>query len=395
MELIRLEFLLFLSSGMALWAPNSPAAIPVGNGAYPPAPAGEFVGDVTDVRVVDQYERHPGASLVWEPYIAEWKPNHLIAAYGVGVPGKTDMGDIVASISIDGGATWGYPVTVFDHRERQGAIQFAYGNAILYKAPDQNVAWCYAIRCPIGFYHSEDSQLAGAFSADGGRTWTPVEMAMDYMEPLVVVAGIYRLEEKGHVRYLCPAQRNTLADDPKGEREEFILSSTSLLEWKLESYIPQPGPVFGHEGNLAAGDELGELKLVMRTALYNKLSQPADPPRARSSVSRDGGRTWSPAKEEPDLYNSVSKAFFGRAADGTHLYIYSDGPAWSRKALRYKLQPPGGKWGAERTFFETGGHNSYPTLIEVAPGDFRAVWDSGTKELHRTRILFGKFHVGS
>src|SRR5580658_5892166 len=174
MKPIRLEFLLFLCSGMALWAPDSPAAIPVGNGAYPPAPVGEFVGDVTDVQVVDQYERHPGASLIWEPYIAEWKPNHLIAAYGVGIPGKIDMGDIVASISIDDGATWGYPVTVFDHRERQGEIQFAYGNAILYKAPDQNVVWCYAIRCPIAFYHSEDSQLAGAFSADGGRTWTPV-----------------------------------------------------------------------------------------------------------------------------------------------------------------------------------------------------------------------------
>ena len=59
--------------------------------------------------------------------------------------------------------------------------------------------------------------------------------------------------------------------------------------------------------------------------------------------------------------------------------------------LRYKTQPPGGAWSEEKTFFDSNAHNSYPTLIEVAPGDFRAVWDSGTKEKHRTHICFGKF----
>ena len=34
--------------------------------------------------------------------------------------------------------------------------------------------------------------------------------------------------------------------------------------------------------------------------------------------------------------------------------------------------------------------NSNPTLIEVAPGDFRAVWDSGTAETARTFISFGR-----
>ena len=36
-----------------------------------------------------------------------------------------------------------------------------------------------------------------------------------------------------------------------------------------------------------------------------------DPPRAYSSVSKDGGRTWSPAQQEADLWNSVAKGFFG------------------------------------------------------------------------------------
>ena len=67
--------------------------------------AAEYEGDVTGVRVIRRMEQHPGAALVWEPYIAQWKPKHLVAAYGAGIPGKTDMGSIYASVSTDDGDT--------------------------------------------------------------------------------------------------------------------------------------------------------------------------------------------------------------------------------------------------------------------------------------------------
>ena len=102
-------------------------------------------------------------------------------------------------------------------------------------------------------------------------------------------------------------------------------------------------------------------------------------------------------KTGADLWNAKSKAFFGRTATGTHLYVYNDGPAspapGSRMGLRYKLKPAGGTWAGEQTFFDAGIKNSYPTLVEVAPGDFRAVWDSGTPTRSRTHIRFGKFRV--
>lgn len=355
-----------------------------------------YTGDVKEVRTVRTVEQHPGAALLWEPFIAEWKPKHLVVAFGAGIPGKTDMGDILASVSTNDGDKWSEPAFVFDHNQRYGALQFGYANAMLYKPPGQDVLWCFAMRCPMNYQHSEDSQLAAAFSADGGRSWTPVELAMHHTGPLIIVGGIQRIVENGQPRYLLPAHRNTRRNDPLGSRDQFILSSTSLLEWRLAGYIPQPasGRVFLHEGNLAIGDAEGELKLVMRTAQDGvKDNLPLDPPRAFSSVSRDGGRTWSAAQQEPELWNSVSKGFFGCATDGTHLYTYSDGPAWSRMALRYKLQPATGAWSEERTFFDAGTHNSYPTLIEVSPGDFRAVWDSGTKDRSRTHIRFGKLHL--
>lgn len=361
----------------------------------------EYTGDVKDVRVVRNMEQHPGASLLWEPYIAQWKPKHLVVTYGAGIPGKTDMGDIYASVSTNDGDTWSEPAFVFDHNQRFGAMQFGYANPILYKPPGQDVLWCFAMRCPMNYQHSEDSQLVGAYSADGGRSWTPVEMAMHYTGPLIIVAGIQQIVENGQPRYLLPAHRNTRRNDPLGSRDQFMLSSTSLLEWRLAGQIPQPesGPVFLHEGNLAPGDAPGELKLVMRTATADEKAA-LDPPRAFSSVSKDGGRTWTPAKQEPELWNARSKGFYGQSANGMHLYVYNDGPAMpapgGRMALRYKLQPTlGGAWSAEKTFYDSGTHNSYPTLIEIAPGDFRAVWDSGTKERSRTNIRFGKFHIAA
>lgn len=358
-----------------------------------------FKGDVTDVRVIRRVELHPDAWRLWEPYIAQWKGEHLVVAFGAMMTGKKDMGSILASVSTDDGDTWGEPVPIFDHKVRQGTVQFAYANAVLFKPPAQEILWCYAMRCPMVYPNSEESQLVAAFSADGGRSWTPVEMAMAYTGPLIIVAGIYETEIQGHKRFLLPAHRNTLQKDPRGSRDHFVLSSSSLLEWKLEAFIPQPesGKVFLHEGNIAPGDAPGDIKMVMRTADYESARLTTDPPRAYSSISKDGGHTWSAAKPEPELHNAKSKGFFGRAQNGTHIYVYNDGPAQpapgSRMALRYKTKPAGGAWSGEKTFFDAGIMNSYPTLIEVAPGDFRVVWDSGTAERARTHIHFGKFRI--
>jgi hypothetical protein len=358
--------------------------------------AQDFKGDVTDVTVVRRVEQQPGSALLWEPYIAEWKPKHLVVAFGAGIPGKSDMGDILASVSTDEGKKWSEPAYVFDHHEHFGPIQFAYANPILFKPPGQEVIWCFAMRCPMSRPHSEDAELAAAYSGDGGKSWVPVELVMHYSEPLIVVAGIQVIQQDGHPLYLLPAQRNSRRNDPAlGDREQFVLASTSLLDWKLRGFVPRPQgiDVWMHEGAIAEGDAPGELKMVCRTCSYLHEGKPLDPPRAFSSISRDGGRTWTPGAAEPDLWNSVAKSYFGKSQTGLHIYVYSDGPAWSRMALRYKLQSPGGAWSEEKTFFDSSAHNSYPTLIEHAPGEYYCVWDSGTADRPRTHIHFGKLKI--
>jgi len=219
-----------------------------------------------------------------------------------------------------------------------------------------------------------------------------VELAMRYSGSLVIIGEIQRIIENDQPMYLLPVHRNTRDHDPNGQREQLVLRSTSLLDWRLGGYVPQPEPkkVFLHEGQIAVTNKEYDLKMVMRTSVAEG-NVPLDRPFAWSTTSTDGGRTWSLAQEEPALWNTVSEAWFGQSRYGTQLYIYNDGPQGSRMALRYKLKPTDGTWSEEKTFFNAGIHNSYPTLIEIAPGEFRAVWDSGDEKRTRRAIRFGKF----
>jgi hypothetical protein len=353
-------------------------------------------GDVRDVRTISTLPKPSQYDQIWIPFIERWREGHLMVAFGRHLADKTDMGDIVCTRSTDDGDTWSEPTPIFDHRDQHGAVRYAYANPVLYHPPGHDVVWCFAMRCPLHYRDSEDSRLCAAYSADGGWSWVPVELTVHHASPLITCAGIHRLDTPEGPRYLLPVHRNTMRRDPMGDRQHFVLESTNLLEWKLAGYIPHPetGPVFMHEGGIAEGDAPGELKIVMRTATYEVGGRPLDPPVAYSSVSTDG-REWSAGEPEPLLYNTVSKAYYGKAGNGAHVYVYSEGGPWERKALGYRVQAPDGEWSEARVFFDADCKNSYPTLLEYEPGEFYAVWDSSdTDEKPRQLIRFGKISIG-
>jgi hypothetical protein len=350
-------------------------------------------GDVTDVRVVDRLDLSGPYERIWEPHLAKWTDRHLVSCYGLQLRGKPDMGDIVCSISRDGGKTWEPRTTVFDHRQRNGSVQYAYNNSVLFRPAGQDILWLFVMRAPLHYRNSENADLVAAYTADGGRSWQHVELAMDYQSPLIIVAGIQTVVRDGVPHYLLPAHRNTLRHDPHGDRRQFILESTSLLHWKLADYIDYPAtaPIFLHEGKIAPSDEGPGLKIVMRTADM-KRERPLDPPMAWSSISTDDGRSWSEARPEPDLPNHRAKSFYGQDANGTHIYVYSDNA--SRNGLFYKTKPRGGKWSAAKLFYHENNRNSYPTLVPDKPGRWLAVWDSSDDEKRvRTAIRFGRLTV--
>lgn len=215
---------------------------------------------------------------------------------------------------------------------------------------------------------------------------------MGYSGSLVLAGNIQTVMENGSPVYLLPAHRNSLDNGPVGgARVHFVLRSNNLIEWDISGYVPQPDSVWIHEGHIALGKKDGEMTMVMRTATMQNKALPS--PRAWSTTSHDYGRTWSYPKEEPALWNSVSEAAFGNTKDGTLYYIYNDGPAWYRKNLKYKIKPPGKKWSEELTFFDANVKNSYPSVIEIAPGELRVVWDSGDEKHGRKQIRFGKLKI--
>ena len=169
-----------------------------------------------------------------------------------------------------------------------------------------------------------------------------------------------------------------------------MLESTNMLNWKLAGFIPGPEKIWLHEGNIAEGDHPGELKIVMRTGKYFNSRDALDSRRAYSSVSLDNGRTWSMAIEEPALYNTKAKGFFGKDSKGRHIYVYNDDDRGVRKGLYYVTREPGKKWSEQKLFYWDNNHNSYPTLLEKEPGVFLCVWDSSNDpDIKRSVIRFG------
>ena len=347
-------------------------------------------GDATAVVVIDRLDVNGPYNKIWEPYIAKGSDTHLIAAYGLQVRRKLDMGDIVVSLSRDGGESWSPRITVFDHRVRNGSVQYAYNNSVLFRPPGQDVVWLFAMRAPMHYRDSENADLCAAYTADGGYSWHPVELAMGYQGSLIIVAGIEAVQRDGIWHYLLPAHRNSRRHDPFGDRRQFVLESKSLLHWKLTDYIGMPadGDIFLHEGSIGPGDRPGQLKMVMRTADMVR-ERPLDPPLAFSSTSEDGGRTWSDAVAEPELPNYRAKSFYGEDSKGRKVYVYNDSA--DRHGLRYKTKKGNGRWSGEKTFYHNEDRNSYPTLIEDRPGEWIAVWDSSdSPDRKRTAIRFGR-----
>ena len=364
--------------------------------AYP-SPANEetYQGDVEDVRTICTLAEGTRFNRVWQPYIARWADNHLIAAWGHHLRGKVDMGDIACSVSLDDGDTWLPPVEIFDHRRNRDGRRYGYANPTLYRAPGQEVVWCFAMRCPLHYWDSENSELCAAYTADGGYSWVEVELTVHTSSPLITCNAPIRFGG----RYLLPVHRRTNRVDPTGDEQQFVLESTDLLSWRLAGYVPidESAPVFVHEAGIAQSGP-DELTMVFRTATYGYRNYKALPnPVAYRSTSSDG-RTWSVAEPVPELYNTCCKGHYSFDGKGRELYVFSPGPKGQREALHYNEKPAGGDWSASRVFYDGGNKNSYPTLIEMseAPGRYYCVWDSSDDPArHRTKIRFGKFTAGA
>jgi hypothetical protein len=86
----------------------------------------KYAGDVTHLRTVVELDPDSPYDRVWQPFIERWSDDHLLLAYGHHLRGKIDMGDILCSVSRDGGESWLPSVPIFHHRIPHGGWSRLY-----------------------------------------------------------------------------------------------------------------------------------------------------------------------------------------------------------------------------------------------------------------------------
>ena len=251
-----------------------------------------YEGNITNFTTKDILDQTSPFNKIWEPHFAKWMDSHFICAYHLPMRGKVYMGDIVVSLSRDKGETLSPRIIVFDHRIRNGTVQYAYNNSVLFRPPNQGFVGVFAMPAPHHYRDSANADVIAAYTADGGYSWRHRELALGYQGSLIIVARIETVERGGATYYLLPIHLNSQRHDPFGDWRQFVLESKNLLNWNLASYIDYPAekPVFLHEEKIAQTDDSSVLKIVMRTATMDR-EHAIDPPLAHSSISDDGGQT--------------------------------------------------------------------------------------------------------
>lgn len=338
-------------------------------------------------------DSHPGD-------IAFVDPDRPVIVWRETIKNRVDMGDLLYSTSRDGGRTWSAARVLLDHSVPLDGQRFGYGNVVLHA--HHETVYAFAGRAPLSDPDSEEQRLVGMRSDDHGETWQPFDLRVELDSTLILGGKILPHADT----FLLPFHRNETRHDlppprfrPRragDKRDHGVLVSRDLLVWRLAGLIPTrlADNVMLQEGYLAPDNtpgREGDVLCFMRTAKGDDVKRAYDPPRSFSSRSANGGQTWSEARIEPDLFNSSAKAIVTQDAFGTLVTVYNVGPAWERRALRYKTKRPGAPWGKEKSFFDGPGRNAYVSLAEWAPGQFYAMWWASTADGTRRAVRFGRF----
>lgn len=344
---------------------------------------GVGLSDVQIVHTPDPngpYERsHPGD-------IAVLDAQTIVLAWRETIRERTDMGAILISRSTNGGQSWTPAREILSGRDEIDGEVFSYGNVILHA--ENGVVTAIVGRSPLSHSDSEEQRLFALQSRDAGQNWAPIPM--NFPDSSFITGGKI-LQHQG--RYLLPFHRNETRHDlpaprfrPRSKdekRDHGVLISDDFQTWKVSEIIPQNSAddAFLQEGYLVpAQDDSGDVLCFMRSSKGDNLLVEHDPPRAFSSRSRDGGRSWETAQIEPELFNSNAKAIVARDSNGNYVCVYNVGPIWKRQVLKYKTKWPNQPWSEEKHFFSGGNYNAYVSLEEFAPGRFYAMWWASPSE---------------
>jgi len=222
--------------------------------------------------------------------------------------------DIVLKRSADGGQTWGALQLVAEDGTN------ALGNPTAVVVRDTGRVLLMYQRYAQGFdEHKAEPGLDGPrvcrtwlqHSDDDGATWTkPREITAFVKRPTEVTStatgpgtGLQLARGKNAGRILMPFNQG-----PYGKWKVYaVFSDDGGATWRYGDTAPEPGRGFANEVQFVELND-GSVMLNARNQNGTKLR--------KVSISRDGGETWSPLRDDPALIESQCQASIVRHPGG-------------------------------------------------------------------------------
>jgi predicted neuraminidase len=282
------------------------------------------------------FEKAPFASC-HAATLVEVEPGRLLAAwFGGKAEGARDVK--IWSAAFDGKA-WSAPAAV---AEEPG---FPCWNPVLFRSARQTLFLFYkAGPAPVswtGFLRR---------SADGGKTWGPVEQLPAGLlgpiknKPIEFKPGVILAPTsvESHRAWCCWVERS--ADDGK--------------TWRRFGPIAVPGKPHGLIQPTLLRTSTGGLLALCRSRGIGFICQ---------AESEDGGESWSKAKPTA-LPNPNSGIDAVRAADGDFYLVYNPTKVGRFPLTLARSADDGQTWQTVATLEDTPGEFSYPAIIQAADG---------------------------
>ncbi len=306
------------------------------------------------------------------PSIAEFDNGDLYVVY-YGGEGEYEGDTAVFGSRLAKGSThWTKPAIIADTPGR------SEGNAVIWQAPD-GVVWLFYITNYGPTWST--SRIKYKLSHDRGQTWTDSDMlafelgSMVRGRPIVLQDGDYLLgvyNETGEDR------EHTASDTVS----YFLRYSPKTKTWTESSRIKSAN------GNLQpAQAQLTDDYLVA----YLRPGGNFEPNPKRfvlRSESRDGGRSWTDAKDT-EFPNPNSAVDFIKLQNGHLLLVYNDTNIDDRMPLTVAISTDGDKTYPHRRDIVNipGDTAAYPVAIQTRDGKIHVVYTSNERQVVN-RVIF-------
>lgn len=362
------------------------------NSSYPPSTNLDKDVDKMDLFVQDSDGYH---SYRIPSLIVTQKGNLLAFAEGrkngVGDTGNIDM---LLKRSEDGGKTWSEPIVVWDDGDN------VCGNPSPVVDETTGTIWLL-MTWNRGDDHeggiiqktSKDSRRVFVTSSkDEGKTWDePKEITDSTKDPswgwYATGPGIgIQIQNGPHKgRMVIPCDHSY--DDPEGKLRggpfEFgshtIYSDDNGTSWHLDGVIR---PKVNECQVVEIADGKGTLLMDLRS-YFNRN-------RRTHSISYDGGKTWSPPKDAPELVEPVCQASIIRYSwpdqNTKSKILFSNPASTKRENLTIKLSLDEGKsWPVQKTLH--AGPSAYSSLAVLPNGEILCFYEGGRDNPYEKMIL--------